>query len=118
MNEKIQKTEKPWGWFETFDENKITPYKIKVIYINPNHQFSLQRHLYREEHWIVLEGDGILTTSTYNSNVKRGDYIHIRKNEIHRMSAGEFGIKLSEIQIGSLCDENDIVRLEDDYGRK
>jgi mannose-6-phosphate isomerase-like protein (cupin superfamily) len=111
------RTERPWGWFDTLEENEINPYKIKTIYIKPNHQFSLQRHEKRQEFWVVLEGDGIVTTSTYKCDVKSGDYIHIRKNEIHRMSAGEFGIKFAEVQIGSVCDENDIVRLEDDYGR-
>ena len=67
---------------------------------------------------VVVEGDGIVTTSTYKCDVKCGSYIHIRKNEIHRMSAGEFGIKFVEVQFGSVCDESDIVRLEDDYGRK
>lgn len=113
-----ERTERPWGWFELLGENGINPYKIKIIYLNANQQFSLQRHQNREEHWVILEGDGILTTSTYTSDVRRGDYIHIRKNEIHRMSAGEFGVKFAEVQIGSLCDEDDIVRLADDYGRK
>jgi mannose-6-phosphate isomerase-like protein (cupin superfamily) len=113
----IERIERPWGWFDTLEEDDINPYKVKTIYIKANHQFSLQRHNHREEHWIVVDGDGIVTTSTYTCNVKRGVYIHIRKNEIHRMSAGEFGIKLVEVQIGSLCDESDIVRLEDDYGR-
>ena len=112
----MTRTEKPWGWFDLLEQNQSDSYKIKTIYINPNHQFSLQRHTQRQEFWVVVEGDGIVTTSTYKRNVRVGDYIHIRKNEIHRMSAGEFGIKFVEVQNG-LCDEEDIVRLEDDYGR-
>jgi len=111
------RSERPWGYFEVLEEDQINPYKIKTIYVKANQQFSFQRHEYREEHWIVLEGDGILTTSTYNTNVRRGDYIHIRRNELHRMSAGEFGIKFAEVQIGSVCDEEDIIKIEDDYGR-
>jgi mannose-6-phosphate isomerase-like protein (cupin superfamily) len=117
MKTETVRIERPWGWFDTLEEDEINPYKIKTIYVKPNHRFSLQRHEKRQEFWVVLEGDGIVTTSTYEVDVKRGDYIHIRKNEIHRMSAGEFGIKFAEVQIGSVCDENDIVRLEDDYGR-
>lgn len=113
----MARTEKPWGWYDDLEEGSNTPYKVKTIYIRPNHQFSLQRHNHRQEHWIVVEGDGIVTTSTYTCSVSYGDHIHIRKNEIHRMSAGEFGIKFVEVQTGSICDENDIVRLEDDYGR-
>jgi mannose-6-phosphate isomerase-like protein (cupin superfamily) len=113
-----KRTERPWGWFDVLDESDTNTYKVKTIYVNPNHQFSLQRHEQRQEFWVVVEGDGIVTTSTYKCNVKVGDYIHIRKNEIHRMSAGEFGIKFVEVQVGSVCDEDDIVRLEDDYGRE
>jgi mannose-6-phosphate isomerase-like protein (cupin superfamily) len=113
----MKRTERPWGWFDNLEEGEIDNYKVKTIYVKPNHRFSLQRHEQRQEFWVVVEGDGIVTTSTYEVSVKRGDYIHIRKNEIHRMSAGELGIKFVEVQVGSICDEDDIVRLEDDYGR-
>ena len=113
----MKRTEKPWGWFDDLEESQINIYKVKTIYVKPNQQFSLQRHEQREEFWVVVEGDGIVTTSTYKCDVKRGSYIHIRKNEIHRMTAGEFGIKFIEVQVGPVCDEDDIVRLEDDYGR-
>jgi mannose-6-phosphate isomerase-like protein (cupin superfamily) len=118
MQTTTTRTERPWGWFDVHEEDEINPYKVKTICIKPNHQFSLQRHTQRQEFWVVVEGDAIVTTSTYKCDVKRGDYIHIRKNEIHRMSAGEFGVKFVEVQVGSICDEEDIVRLEDDYGRE
>ena len=92
-----QRTERPWGWFDLHEEDGTNPYKIKTICIKPNQQFSLQRHERREEFWVVVEGDGIVTTSTYKCDVKRGSYIHIRKNEIHRLSAGEFGVKFIEV---------------------
>jgi mannose-6-phosphate isomerase-like protein (cupin superfamily) len=113
----MSRTERPWGCFDVLQEDEINPYKVKTICIKPNHQFSLQRHTQRQEFWVVVEGDGIVTTSTYTCDVRRGNVLHIRKNEIHRMSAGEFGIKFIEVQVGSICDEDDIVRLEDDYGR-
>ena len=113
-----ERTERPWGWFDLHEEDGTNPYKIKTIYVNPNLQFSLQRHTSRQEFWVIVEGDGIVTTSTYQCDVRRGDHIHIRKNELHRMTAGEFGVKFIEVQVGSICDEDDIVRFEDDYGRK
>lgn len=113
----MKRTERPWGWFDLLEEDEINPYKIKTIYVRPKQQFSLQRHEQRHEFWVVVEGDGTVTTSTYKVDVKRGDYIHIRKNEIHRMTGGDLGIKFAEVQIGDVCDEEDIVRLEDDYGR-
>lgn len=113
----MERTERPWGWFDVLEESHINIYKVKTIYVKPNEQFSLQYHTQRQEFWVIVEGDGIVTTSTCKVDVKCGDYIHIRKNEIHRMTAGEFGIKFVEVQFGSVCDEDDIVRLEDDYGR-
>ena len=113
----MNRTERPWGWYDLLEEDSSNPYKVKTIYIEPNCQFSLQRHTNRQEFWVIVEGDGIVTTSTYKVDVRRGDYIHIRKNELHRLSAGEFGVKFIEVQVGSICDENDIVRFEDDYGR-
>ncbi len=113
----MTRTEKPWGWYEVLEECPNLLYKVKTIHINPNQQFSLQRHIYRQEFWVVVEGDGTVTTSTYKKDLVKGDYIHIRKNEIHRMTAGTSGIKIVEVQEGVICEEEDIVRLEDDYGR-
>jgi mannose-1-phosphate guanylyltransferase len=113
----MTRTEKPWGWYETLEECSNLLYKVKTIYVNPDQQFSLQRHIYRQEFWVVVEGEGTVITSTYTKNVTKGDYIHIRKNEIHRMRGGPNGIRFVEVQEGVICEEEDIVRLEDDYGR-
>lgn len=113
----MTRTEKPWGWYEVLEECPNLLYKVKTIYVSPNQRFSLQRHVYRQEFWVVAEGDGTVITSTYTKIVAKGDYIHIRKNEFHRMSAGPDGIKFIEVQEGVICEEDDIVRLEDDYGR-
>lgn len=113
----MKKTEKPWGWYIVHEENEDNPYKIKTIYIEPHLQFSLQKHKHREEFWVIVKGYGSLTIDDSKWQVSRGDYIHIDKDVVHRLTAGEEGIKFVEVQLGDICDECDIIRLEDDYGR-
>jgi mannose-6-phosphate isomerase-like protein (cupin superfamily) len=111
----MTKEKRPWGWFETIEEKE--KYKLKKIYINPNQQFSLQYHNYREEHWIVVEGNGFITLDESSFSVSTGDSFQISLKQIHRMKASSKGILFYEVQMGDICEESDIVRLEDDYGR-
>ena len=105
---------KPWGSYEVLlDEPN---YKVKRIVLNPYERFSLQYHKGREEHWVIVEGDGIV-------QVKRREYPAIVRShwvilpkEIHRATAGPNGLVFIETQTG-ICKEDDIIRLEDDYGR-
>ena len=105
---------RPWGIFENLLEE--IDYKVKRIIITPNHSISLQYHFHREEYWIVVEGDGELTLEDTTRTVEVGDSVFIRKEEIHRLKAGKNGITIIETQLG-ICDEEDIVRLKDHYGR-
>jgi mannose-6-phosphate isomerase-like protein (cupin superfamily) len=105
---------RPWGWFETIEE--APNYKLKKIYVNPNQQFSLQYHNNRDEHWIIVEGTGVITLGEEKSFAKENDSYFIEKKLTHRMSSGNNGILFYEVQMG-ICEEEDIVRIEDDYGR-
>jgi len=105
---------RPWGVFENLLEE--TDYKVKRIIISPNHSISLQYHFHREEYWIVVEGDGELTLEDDVRHVEVGDSVFIHKEEVHRLKSGQNGIVIIETQLG-VCDEDDIVRLEDHYGR-
>jgi mannose-6-phosphate isomerase-like protein (cupin superfamily) len=106
--------ERPWGWFETIEET--SSYKLKKIFVKPNQQFSLQYHEHRDEHWIIVEGSGVITLGDEKSLVKENDSFFVEKKLVHRMRSGNNGILFYEVQTG-VCDEEDIVRLEDDYGR-
>ena len=106
--------QRPWGWFNTIEESQT--YKLKKIKVNPNQQFSLQYHHNRDEHWIIVEGFGFITLGDQTFPVRENDSFLIEKNQIHRMKAGPDGIIFYEVQTG-ICDEEDIERLEDDYGR-
>lgn len=112
---KTSKEERPWGWFETIEEKEN--YKLKKIYVSPNQQFSLQYHNHREEHWVVVEGSGTITLDEITIPVEVGYSFKIGVKQVHRMKAGPDGILFYEVQMGDKCDEDDIVRIEDDYGR-
>ena len=110
---------KPWGWYLTLEEN--IDHKIKKIYLKPNHRFSLQYHNHRTEDWVIVEGSGTIATAPQMTvgiikPCTVGDLFHIPPKHIHRATAGDDGLVFIEVQRG-ICEENDIVRLEDDYGR-
>ena len=107
---------KPWGWYENLYESDLG-YKVKRLFVNPNQRISLQYHFKRGEHWVVVEGDGIVTLNEDFIKVKVGSYIFIPEKAEHRVESGDNGVMLVEVQQGTLCDEDDIVRLEDDYSR-
>jgi mannose-1-phosphate guanylyltransferase len=105
---------RPWGFFENILEE--IDYKVKRITVSPNQSISLQYHFHREEHWVVVEGDGEVVIEDNVKSIEVGDSIFIQKEEVHRLSAGPQGIVIIETQVG-ICDEEDIVRLSDFYGR-
>ncbi len=106
--------EQPWGWFTTI--SKGSDYKVKEIFVNPNSRFSLQYHNERTEHWTVVQGSGIITIDGFSEEAKPGDSFYIPVKGIHRVKGGENGILFIEVQRGK-CLPDDIIRLEDDYGR-
>ncbi|HKZ33906.1 MAG TPA: phosphomannose isomerase type II C-terminal cupin domain [Candidatus Nanoarchaeia archaeon] len=108
------KTEKPWGSYEVIEQ---TPsYWKKIIQVDPNKRLSLQYHIDREEDWEIMQGNGSVQIGEKLFSAGPGDKFHISKGEKHRIMAGDKGMSLEEIAHGKV-DENDIIRLEDDYGR-
>ena len=61
---------KPWGWYLTLEENG--DFKVKKIYVKPGHQFSLQYHNDREEHWTIIQGIGTITQGEIESTIRPG----------------------------------------------
>jgi len=108
------KENKPWGGFEVLLEEPN--YKVKKITLNPNKQISLQYHLEREEYWVIVGGYGKIYINGDKCDLEPGMMWNIRSQEVHRASAGPEGLEFIEVQTGK-CYEEDIVRLEDDYGR-
>lgn len=105
---------RPWGWYEII--TKKSGYWIKKISVLKGHQLSLQSHKWRSETWIVLLGQVTITKGDKKLVLSQGESIVIAKNELHRISAIKNSLIL-EIAFGRVL-ENDIIRFEDDYGRK
>ena len=105
---------RPWGSFERFTENETTT--VKIISVNPNQRLSLQTHKLRSEFWKIISGSGVVTISGVEHAAKAGNSFDIPVEVEHRVSAGSEGLVFLEIAFGAF-DENDIVRLEDDFGR-
>ena len=105
---------RPWGTYEVLLDKP--DHKVKEIYVKPNHRFSLQYHEHREEHWVIVEGIGTITQGEIESIIRPGEYAYIPKGSIHRLHGGDEGITFIEVQ-KCVCEEDDIIRIEDDYGR-
>jgi mannose-6-phosphate isomerase len=106
---------RPWGKFEKFHENKMCT--VKLIYVNPFSRLSLQYHKKRSEFWMVVTGIAHIQVDNRFFVLKEGQTIEIPKNTRHRIEAKETKCVILEISYGAF-DEDDIVRLEDDYKRK
>jgi mannose-6-phosphate isomerase len=106
-------TKKPWGYFETFSINEKCT--VKLITLNSGGRLSLQIHKRRDELWIALDSGLIVEIGSKKKKARIGEKFHIPKGTLHRASATRKA-RILEISTGHF-DENDIVRIEDDYGR-
>lgn len=110
-----KKEVRPWGSFENLLDEK--GYKVKKIVVNPNQRLSLQLHRHRSEYWHILSGEGVMQVGDYTWTVAAGSHIEIEKLEVHRITnEGDTPLVILELQSGD-CQEDDIIRIEDDYGR-
>ena len=106
---------RPWGWYEVLAVGE--GYQVKLLHLEPNQRFSLQRHQQRSEQWLVLAGQGVVQLGEDSLAVQLGQLLAVPVACVHRASAGPEGLEILEVQRGSVLREDDIERLEDDYGR-
>jgi mannose-6-phosphate isomerase-like protein (cupin superfamily) len=92
-------------------------YQVKRLHLEPNQRFSLQRHHQRSEQWLVLAGQGVVQLGEDSLAVQLGQLLAVPVACVHRASAGPEGLEILEVQRGNVLGEDDIERLEDDYGR-
>jgi mannose-6-phosphate isomerase len=111
----IYTEQRPWGKFEKFHENK--PCTVKLIHVNPFSRLSLQYHKKRSEFWMIVNGIAHVQVDNRFYVLKEGQTVEIPKNTRHRIEAKKTKCVILEISYGAF-DEDDIVRLEDDYKRK
>jgi mannose-1-phosphate guanylyltransferase/mannose-6-phosphate isomerase len=107
---------RPWGNYEGIDLGGR--YQVKRITVYPGQVLSLQKHFHRSEHWIVVKGTALVTRGEEEIMLVEDQSTYIPLGTIHRLeNPGKVNLELIEIQTGSYLGEDDIVRLEDIYGR-
>ena len=110
------KEERPWGWYDVIDQGNR--YKVKSIEVNPNASLSLQKHLHRAEHWVVVEGTAQIEVDGKISIIKENESTYIPLGSKHRLSnRGKIPLRIVEVQSGAYLEEDDIERFDDNYGR-
>jgi mannose-6-phosphate isomerase len=112
MNSQVR----PWGSFEVLQESAV--HKVKLIIVQPGKRLSYQRHEKRAEHWFIVSGEAEVTVDGEVSRMASGNSIDIGIGVAHRISnIGANELKFIEVQTGTYFGEDDIIRLEDDFGR-
>lgn len=115
--ETIERTLRPWGWYETVSE--VPGNKIKRIGVLPGQQISLQKHHRRAEHWVVVQGTALVTLDDRSFELAMGQGCDIAIGQVHRLAnPTDALVEIVEVQFGDYLGEDDIVRLQDDYGRE
>lgn len=105
---------RPWGKFEQYTHNEVS--SVKILSVKPDKRLSLQYHKKRKEFWRVVEGGGKVTIGGRILKAKIGDEFVVKAKEKHRIEGGKKGMKVLEIAFGNF-DEDDNIRIEDDFGR-
>ncbi len=107
---------RPWGKYDSIDMGER--YQVKRITVNPGAKLSVQMHHHRAEHWIVVRGCARVTRGEETILLTENQSTYIPLGEIHALeNPGKIPLELIEVQSGSYLGEDDIVRLEDNYGR-
>ena len=107
---------RPWGNYHVITKN--TGYQIKEIKVLEKSKLSLQKHSNRSEFWQIVNGKSKITIEDNEYYLKEKEHIYIPKNTIHRIeNIGKEDLIFIEIQLGDILNEEDIIRIEDDYGR-
>jgi mannose-6-phosphate isomerase len=107
---------RPWGRWLVLDAQP--GYCIKRIEVEPGHRLSLQYHCHRIENWVIIEGEGQVQLDDEWVRVAPGSHIEVPQGVRHRIhNDGTRQLIIMELQRGSVLDEADIIRIEDDYSR-
>ena len=107
---------RPWGHYESI--NRGPGHQVKRISVTPGEQLSLQYHHHRSEHWVVTTGQPTVTVGDTDHHLEVGQSIFIPLGAVHRLANDtDRPVEIIEVQIGAYLGEDDIVRLEDRYGR-
>ncbi len=115
-NTLVDEGQRPWGSFEILLDNSRV--KVKRLIVQPGQRLSLQKHRFRQEHWVCVDGRGQATLGKKNVELSRGKEIIIPRGSLHRLqNHGSQPLIVIETQIGDYFGEDDIIRIQDDYKR-
>jgi mannose-6-phosphate isomerase len=107
---------RPWGTFTVLDDSAT--HKVKRMVVDPGRRLSYQRHSHRAEHWFVVTGTAVVTLDGDEQRLASGDAIDIAQGAAHRIeNVGSEELVFVEVQHGTSFAEDDIERLDDDFGR-
>lgn len=111
-----RKVFRPWGWYDSVDEGER--FKVKRIQVKPGACLSLQMHHHRAEHWIVVKGTAEITNGDKTLILTENQSTYIPRGQTHRLAnPGKTPLEIIEVQSGGYLGEDDIVRIDDTYGR-
>jgi mannose-1-phosphate guanylyltransferase/mannose-6-phosphate isomerase len=112
-----RKVHRPWGWYDGIDSGER--FQVKRIVVRPGATLSLQMHHHRAEHWVVVRGTAKVTRGDEIILLGENESTYIPLGVKHRLeNPGQIPLEIIEVQSGSYLGEDDIVRFEDNYGRK
>jgi mannose-1-phosphate guanylyltransferase/mannose-6-phosphate isomerase len=110
------RTYRPWGFYESLIQGHR--FQVKRIVVSPGRQLSLQSHFHRAEHWVVVSGTARVTRDQDLMIIRENESVYLPLGCVHRLeNPGKIPLTLIEVQSGSYLGEDDIVRIEDTYGR-
>ena len=113
----LESSTRPWGRYQVLED--APTHKVKCIWVTPGQRLSYQTHEKRSEYWVIVQGHANATIDGKETPLDKGDAIIIDKREPHRITnMGEVDVVFIEVQMGEYLGEDDIIRLEDDYGRE
>ncbi len=107
---------RPWGWYERLSEGER--FQVKSLMVKPGKKLSLQKHVHRSEHWVVVKGTVEVRLGEKISVLSENQSTFIPQGSVHRLhNPGKFPAYLIEVQSGDYLGEDDIERIEDDFNR-
>jgi len=107
---------RPWGHYEGLIQG--SRFQVKQISVRPGSKLSLQKHFHRAEHWVVVNGTAIVERDGERIMLRENESVYLPLGCVHRLeNPGKIPLTLIEVQVGSYLGEDDIVRIEDTYGR-
>lgn len=108
---------RPWGGYTSILSGER--FQVKRIFVDPGKKLSLQKHHHRSEHWIVVRGTAEVTIGETVTTLRENESVYIPQGEVHRLeNPGKIVLELIEVQTGSYLGEDDIIRINDEFGRQ